>query len=151
MTLTTWVLSACLAASHDAKPCPVSVADAIAAVSTEAPLFAGPEGARRTAALLVVVAWRESSYRLDVLGDGGKAHGLYQLHELRGAKWESLRTDPLGQTRLARYWLHASMARCPEHPLALYASGKCMRVGVAESRLSEAKRVFAAVPWEEES
>jgi hypothetical protein len=47
--------------------------------------------------------------------------------------------DPLGQTRLAARILTLSMSQCPEHPLSLYASGRCATIRVAELYAREAR------------
>lgn len=100
----------------------LALASAIAdVVETRGPIFAGTDGARRTAALLVAVAWRESSFRVDAVGDHGRSVCAYQI--LDGAR--SLLTDAracvdAGYTHLAR-----SVRACPAHPVAVYARGQC--------------------------
>jgi hypothetical protein len=94
---------------------------AIAEVAlSEPPLFAGDDDRRRTAALLVAVAFRESSLRADAIGDQGRARCAFQLW---GAPAEAL-TDPALCTRMAVARLRESMRACGAlNPLGTYAAG----------------------------
>jgi len=99
-----------------------ATAAAIAQVVEESePLFQGPLGRPRTAALLVSLAWFESTLKPDAMGDHGQAHGLYQVHghgEL---------VDPLEATRVALELVRQSFRACRARPLeerlAWYAGG----------------------------
>ncbi len=102
------------------------LADAIAArVDAELPLFADDTDRRRTAALLVAVAWRESSLRLDAVGDQGRSVCAFQI--LGGAR--SLLTDADACVGTGMRMLRASLATCRhvrvEARLAGYARGNC--------------------------
>jgi len=104
-----------LATFHDTA---AAVADV---VLVEQPLFEGAHGRERTAALLVSVAWFESTFRPDALGDHGQAHGLYQVHdhgELADAR-EATRTA----LALMRQSFRACRALPMEERLAWYAAG----------------------------
>jgi len=46
--------------------------------ATNHPLFTGEDAAKKTAALLVSLAWFESRFDPKAIGDHGKAFGLYQ-------------------------------------------------------------------------
>ena len=90
-------------------------------VETERPLFDGAHGREKTAALLVSLAWFESTFRPDAVGDHGEAHGLYQVHghgEL---------AEPHEAASVAIALLRQSMALCRTRPLderiAWYAGG----------------------------
>jgi hypothetical protein len=66
------------------------VAHAIAEEAAVAPLWPGDDGVRRTALVLVAIAWHESGFREEVRtcavrGDGGASLGTTQLH--RGFAW----------------------------------------------------------------
>jgi hypothetical protein len=78
---------------------------------------------RHEAAVMVVVAWRESAFRASAVGDGGLARCAFQLH---GAP-RSVLTDLRQCTELAAERLRASAAACPSAPLAAFASGTCER------------------------
>ena len=75
------------------------------------------------AATMVVVAWRESAFRANAVGDGGLARCAFQLH---GAP-RSVLTDLHECTELAATRLRASALACPSAPLASFASGTCDR------------------------
>lgn len=56
------------------------ISEAIAAASNQNPLFPDREdGSARTASLLVSVAWFETKFHPNLLGDGGKSFGMYQI------------------------------------------------------------------------
>jgi hypothetical protein len=86
--LLTWVLAA---SSFLAPACQQDqLADAIASrAEVEAPLFKGDEDRRKTSALLVAIAFRESSLRADAVGDhvAGKPTSFcaFQIHLPFGA------------------------------------------------------------------
>lgn len=67
--LAAWVLKASLVASGGLLALPQTYADAVATEATAAPVFAGPDGARRTAALDVALAWLEGGNQPAAIGD----------------------------------------------------------------------------------
>lgn len=99
----------------------------------EAPLFKGDEDRHRTAALLVAIAFRESSLRAAAVGDrvGGKPTSFcaFQVSLPWGNKtaegWTSkdLLEDPEKCVAAAMRMLRVSMQVCPSAPLAWYAAG----------------------------
>jgi hypothetical protein len=112
--------------------CPERFAEAVATVVREAPpLYRDDESRERTAALVVAVAWYESAFRLDAVGDQGRSVCAMQIYH--GSR--SLLTDPEGCIRAGLRKLRASIAACPDAPLAVYARGKC--------RSAEGKRISA--------
>ncbi|GAC1545038.1 MAG: hypothetical protein NVS3B10_09190 [Polyangiales bacterium] len=130
--LFTWVVAASSllapARQHD------ELASAIAdRVEVEPPLFKGDDDRHRTAALLVAIAFRESSLRAAAVGDhvGGKPTSFcaFQVHLPWGAKtadgWtgQDLLEDPDKCVAAAMRMLRMSMQMCPSHPLAWYAAG----------------------------
>lgn len=132
-----WILGAALAlydASGHSRSMPRDLAEAIVEAAQARPV-AGD--AKTTAALLAVLAFRESSFRNDVTGDGGASCGAYQtpcaITPLRD--WKA-------QTRIALDILERSFAACPEYPLAIYASGSCTSAAgrrISTARIAEAK------------
>lgn len=119
MSLYTFVLGAMLSLApgrdHD------ELAAAVALVAETRPaLFADDRDRRKTAALLVAVAFRESSLRLDAVGDGGRARCAFQL-------WSAPRevlTDAVLCTQIAHDRLRESFKVCgPDNLLGLYAAG----------------------------
>lgn len=128
----TWVLAATAllapAREHD------ELAAAIATqVEAEPPLFKGDDDRRRTSALLVAIAFRESSLRAGAVGDrvGGKPTSFcaFQLHLPWGGKthegWTGadLVEDPQKCVAAAMRMIRVSMRVCPSAPLAHYAEG----------------------------
>lgn len=104
------------------------LADAIdRAVDRDGPLFVGADGARQTRALMVAVAWRESSFRLDVVGDQGRSMCAFQI--LNGPR--SLLADVDACTTRGLAMMRESFAACSTLPvaerLAGYARGSCTR------------------------
>lgn len=107
-----------------------SIAFDIASVAEEAPVFEGPDAARKTAIMMASIASLESFYRGDVddfrvKGDSGKALGLMQV-QLRGGERCADRVECL---RIGRERIRESMVSCARvrDPLALYISGpKCL-------------------------
>ena len=148
--LATWLLAASVhvtdAGGHTFKRISQPAAEAIADGCTRTPLFAGADGPRQCAAILLVMAARESAYRLDATGDGGRSHGAWQSQTCAGAcltSWSLQVANILGVYR-------HSIATCVE-PLALAASGSCTNkagVRISRERMRLAHGVYAAVPWE---
>lgn len=119
------------------------------------PIFRGPNGRAKTAALIMAVAWHESGFARDVdlgpcwrgrRGDGtrcdsGRAACLMQIHADRGTTPEGwtladLFADRKKCFRAGLRLLRSSFGQCKanpwEHRLAAFASGRCDR-GLAES------------------
>jgi hypothetical protein len=86
-------------------------------VLAERPLFAYDEARRKTAALVVAVAFRESSFRNDVVSET-RDYCLVQIHGR-----PDLAQDVDACVRVGITMLRESMRMCPVHPIAFYASG----------------------------
>lgn len=157
--LLTWVVAASSllapARPHD------QLAEAIASrASAEAPLFKGDEDRLKTSALLVAIAFRESSLRANAVGDhvGGKPTSFcaFQIHVPHGSRtadgWtgEELAQDPDKCVTTAMHMLRESMRACPAHPLAFYASGpsgcdNARAQRISRDRLAIAQRLIRDV------
>jgi hypothetical protein len=150
--LFTWIMAASSllapAREHD------QLAEAIATrVEAEAPLFKGDEDRHRTAALLVAIAFRESSLRAEAVGDhvGGKPTSFcaFQLHLPWGRKtaqgWTGaeLVEDPAKCVTAAMHMLRISMRVCPAYPLAWYASGPIGCENARAQRISRDRMAIA--------
>ncbi len=97
--------------------------DAIArVVDASAPLFTEDVDKRKTAALVVAVAFRESSLRLNIVGDHGRSFCALQIHETSGGT-KALLTDADACVRHGLGMLRTSGKVCAAHPLAWYAEG----------------------------
>jgi hypothetical protein len=83
---------------------------------------------------LAAIAFRESTYKLDAVGDSGRSFCAYQLHLPGGAKvdgktGDALTKDARACTRGALKWLRWSLHACKSLPeaerIAGYARGRC--------------------------
>jgi len=131
------------------------LAEAIASrVEAAPPLFKGDEDRKRTSALLVAIAFRESSLRADAVGDhrGGKPTSFcaFQINLPWGAKtaegWtgEDLIADPAKCVSAAMTMLRISMQVCPASPLAWYAAGPAGCASERAGRISRDRMAIAA-------
>ena len=150
--LLTWVLAASTLLApqrpHD------DLAEAITnRVEAEPPLFKGDDDRRKTSALLLAIAFRESSLRANATGDsvGGKPTSFcaFQIHLPFGAKTADgytgpeLAEDPDKCVTTAIHMLRASMQQCPAHPLAYYASGPAGCANERAQRISRDRMAIA--------
>ena len=120
-------------------------ATAIASVVLdEPPLFKSDESRLRTAALIVAIAFRESSFRNDAKSKTNDSC-LMQVN-----RRPDLAKDPVKCVRVAMAMLRESMRMCPDHPLAFYASGPgaCTNERarkISDDRMRIARRLLAQV------
>ncbi len=91
------------------------------------------------AAIVTAVAFRESSLRNDVTGDGGHSVCAMQIYD--GPK--SLLEDPVACVTRGVAMLRASRRVDPAHPLASYARGPRWR-SVEAQRISNDRMALAA-------
>lgn len=128
------------AGHHPTKGIPNEGAEAIASACTTT-------GAGAVcAAVLVVQAFRESGYRLAAVGDGGLAHGPFQVHGGAPKTWAEAVAQfvPL---------LQKSATTCKE-PLAMIASGSCTNaagIRISRERMALARKIAAEVSEEDGS
>lgn len=95
-------------------------AEAVATVLEEEPaLFRDDPTKAKTAALVVAIAFRESTFQLDAVGDKGRSVCAMQVY---GGRSELL-ADPEACVRAGVQILRESMRACREHPVAIYAAG----------------------------
>jgi hypothetical protein len=106
------------------------------AVEADRPLFENDADRRRTAALLVAVAFRESSFRANVVGDHGESFCAFQIHRSAGGT-PALNDDVDACVRSGLALLRTSLRVCPSHPVAWYASGP---VGCSNDRAQRISR-----------
>lgn len=122
--------------------CPHARAEGLAAdvahVATyEAPLFSGKHARMRTARVLATWAWYESSGLAHVMGDGGQACGVLQLHPMAryGRPCDLILGDRRLGLALGLRFMRDASARCGgsvRAGLVAFASGKCSGVPIAE-------------------
>jgi hypothetical protein len=139
MNLTTWILHASLLVSdahghHPTQPIATEGAQAIARACERQP---SEQAQRKCAAVYLVMAFRESGYRLDAIGDGGRARGPFQVHTARAPKTWSEAVEQYTPI------LVRSATSCAE-PLEMLATGRCgTEVGrrISRERMAEADRI----------
>jgi hypothetical protein len=120
-TLFLWLVFA--APVHDTRNRPIWITQEIAAVISAA--CSVEDDPWRCAKTLFVLGARESSYRVHVLGDGGRSYGLFQCPRAITPD------DALGQARLAISILKHAEEVCPGHAIRAYAAGRCVVSAVA--------------------
>lgn len=116
--LVPWVLAAMTSLQRTA-PWSSSYPDVAAAIAAEAsahPLYPGPDGAQRTAALLVSWTFRESRFDAGAVGDHGAARGLMQPHSVHAPDADL--TDPATNLAVAGKLLRDSAWVCRARPEA---------------------------------
>lgn len=157
MTLPAWVLAAMLSLAPGRDH--VRLAEAIATrAEVDAPLFADDDDRRKTAALLVAIAFRESSFVPDAIGDHGRSHCAGQIYLAPGARtiegWtgEDLRDDADKCLFVTMRMLRASLTACRSLPvhdrMAVYARGSCASdrgKQLSRDRMALAKRLLRDV------
>lgn len=98
------------------------------------------------AAILTAVAFRESSLRNDVSGDGGHAVCAMQIYD--GSK--RLLEDPIACVARGAAMLRDSRRVDPAHPIAFYARGPRWKSveaqRISNDRMALAKRIIASAP-----
>jgi len=103
-------------------------ADAIAEASNSDPLYKNDkEGAIRTASLLIALAWHESRFQPNVVGDHGRSLGLFQIQPPTAHVDGSLLLLPRSAALIAIDLIRSSFKACAKHPvkerMAWYAAG----------------------------
>lgn len=148
MTVLSFVLAASgmLAPARDHQ----SLAGAIASrVDAEPAFFADDADKKKTAALMVAVAFRESSLRANAVGDHGRSFCAYQVHETAGGT-KALLEDVDACVAKGFALLAQSVRVCPKHPLAWYAEGprgceSTRAQRISADRMALAKRLVREV------
>ncbi|AKU95673.1 hypothetical protein AKJ09_02337 [Labilithrix luteola] len=138
--LTTWILSLMMLLQPEAPWSDTYGATAAAidqAVHEQPSLFPGePDGVEKTAALLVSLAWAESTFKPNAVGRNG-VRGLYQI----GGHGDL--SDPLKASRTAIEMVRDSFQRCAKRPLgerlAVYAAGGTSCKDMREETLKKSR------------
>lgn len=113
------------------------------AVDSNKPLFQNDADHRRTAALLVAVAFRESTFIANVVGDNGSSFCAFQIHRSAGGS-PALLVDVDACVRSGMGLLRTSLRVCPSHPIAWYASGPLGCKNERAQRISRDRMNLAA-------
>jgi hypothetical protein len=112
-------------------------------VDAERPLFAGDEDKRKTASVLIAIAYRESSLRLDAVGDKGTSFCALQIHRSSGGM-PAMLTDASLCVGRAFEILRTSIRVCRAHPIAFYAEGPRGCSSPRAQRISRDRMAIAA-------
>jgi hypothetical protein len=164
--LESWILAASLHLAPNRDHAPLAAALSRVVVKQGALYKADPD-LKRTAALMLALAFREGSLQPGIKGD--KQNGKFtsfctaQIHLPGGAKTaEGWTGDELAEDfekcfTVEHRMLKTSIKMCPKHPIAFYAEGKDLRTcestraqRISNDRIFLAGRLVKEVPWEEE-
>jgi len=107
-------------------------------VLEERPLFRDDESKLRTAALIIAIAFRESSLKNDISSKTDD-HCAMQVN-----RRPDLAKDPEACIRVGMTMLRESMRICPAHPIAFYASGPGGCDNARAQRISRDRMAIAA-------
>jgi hypothetical protein len=137
MTVLPFVLAsmALLAPGRDHS---VNAASIAAVVDAERPLFKGDDDRRRTAALVVAIAFRESTF-YNAAKSKTADHCMMQVN-----RRPDLAEDPTKCVRVALSMLRESVRMCPAFPVAFYASGPGACENARAQRISRDRMALAA-------
>ena len=120
-----------------------AVHDVVEVANAEPSLFAGEDGKAKTAALLLTIAFHESGWRADALGDGGKSCGIMQTQQpqkwISGSTCDKVRADGKLGYRVGLAILRHAKTTCGVGTpakvwLGMYASGMCGMAQVAAKK-----------------
>jgi len=114
-----------------------------ARVDAERPLFVDDADKRRTASLMVAIAFRESSLANGAIGDQGRSFCAYQINQGSGGTRALTYDIPLC-VAAGFAMLRASMRACPSFPVAVYAVGPAGCSSQAGQRISRDRMWLAA-------
>lgn len=105
------------------------VSDAIAQAANHDPLFPeDKEGCKKTAAILIALAWHESRFQPNVVGDSGRSFGLYQIQPPTANVQSNVLTNPKTASYIAIDLIRKSFQACEKRPyeerLSWYVSSR---------------------------
>lgn len=145
MMLYALVLSMCSALVPSSNPVfrHGRLATAIASVlEKRGPLFRGDVDLRRSAAMLVAVAYRESTLDVAAVGDHGHSFCAFQIHDSNGGS--SVLCDSAEACVERAYdTLKVSMRYDADHPIAFYARGPNGFASLEAQRISNDRMALA--------
>lgn len=129
-----------------------AIAEDIANVAAEAPVFPSTDGTARTALLMAAIASYESTFRADidgfkVKGDHGRSKGLMQVWLRPGEACD----DRLACLRVGRERIRESLTACAALPfnerLGVYTMGKCGANPASRYRIGRAMAFWKKSPF----
>lgn len=126
---------------------PYELAEAISEAAEQRPIL--DDDGRRTAALLVSVAWHESQFSNMRVGDSGHSCSAFQIWS-SSSQCRALQADVALAARTARDMLAASMHSCRRLPVAErlseFTTGKCITNRESRVRWRTAMRLVEEWP-----
>jgi hypothetical protein len=123
---------------------------AISQAANDDPLFAGEDGRHKTAAVLIALAYHESRFQPNVVGDSGHSFGLFQIQPPTAKVDASLLLLPRNAAYIAIDLIRTSFSVCRSQPqqekLSWFAAGGngCKIEGrkASKIRMSLADKIF---------
>jgi hypothetical protein len=106
------------------------------------PLFSDDADRRKTAALLVAVAYRESTLDVSAIGDKGHSFCAFQIHDSNGGS-DVLCDSAESCVERAYDSLKVSFRYDPQHPIAFYARGPKGFASLEAQRISNDRMMLA--------
>lgn len=93
------------------------VSEAITQAANHDPLFPDDkDGCRKTAAILVALAWFESRFQPNVVGDHGRSFGLFQIQPPTANVPSNILTNPRTASYIAIDLVRRSFQACEKRP-----------------------------------
>lgn len=93
------------------------VSEAITQASNQDPIFPGDkEGCKKTAAILIALAWYESRFHPNAVGDNGRSFGLFQIQPPTAKVQSNLLTNPRTASFIAVDLVRRSFSACEKRP-----------------------------------
>lgn len=128
------------------------IARSVEEAANHDPLFDHEAGSEATAAILIALAWHESRFHANVVGDHGKSFGLYQIQPPTAKLDAAILLSPATASKVAVDLIRTSFMACAHRPwierLSWYvASNGCSThvkiVKKSAERLLLARTLFA--------
>lgn len=141
-----WIMAVSLLISGNKASVTREFATAVAQEVTENPLS---KDIRFDALVYIEMAWQESAYKEEAIGDYGDARCSLQVHVLGASPdgWtpKEVSADAHKCVHTAAYIMQYSFKICRKHPLAPYASGSCTNragIRISDYRMWHAHRAY---------
>lgn len=93
------------------------ISEAITEASNQDPLFPqDKDGCRKTAAILISIAWFESRFHTNAVGDNGKSFGLFQIQPPTAQVKSNILLNPRTASFVAVDLVRKSFQACEKRP-----------------------------------
>lgn len=111
------------------------------------PLFVGDTDRKKTIAVLTAIAWHESNWRIDAVGDNGRSFGAFQRFNGSREYLTNPRLAAVEALRQVRESFRACWSLPVAERLSTYTRGKCSSVRgqeLSRIRMQTAFRMWGA-------